>query len=282
LQNVINQISIFMNTVARHFISLSILFLLFSCNAPGGNDNTIVLIKTTSGDIKVKLYDNTPLHRDNFIKLVNMGFYDGISFHRVIKDFMIQAGDPATKAGLTKEQLDTLDKYTIPAEFRREYYHKKGVLAAAREGNDVNPEMRSSGTQFYIVQGKKYTEAELKATEDRMNSNIKQTLFSRLIKETADSARLSGKPLQDSEIQEIASMKMFEYLTTTGEFKFSQEQIDSYMNAGGVPRLDGTYTVFGEVIEGIEVVDRIAAVQTNTADKPLNDIKIVKMKLVSK
>jgi peptidylprolyl isomerase len=271
-----------MNTVARHFISLSILFLLFSCNAPGGNDNTIVLIKTTSGDIKVKLYDNTPLHRDNFIKLVNMGFYDGISFHRVIKDFMIQAGDPATKTGLTKEQLDTLDKYTIPAEFRREYYHKKGVLAAAREGNDVNPEMRSSGTQFYIVQGKKYTEAELKATEDRMNSNIKQTLFSRLIKETADSARLSGKPLQDSEIQEIASMKMFEYLTTTGEFKFSQEQIDSYMNAGGVPRLDGTYTVFGEVIEGIEVVDRIAAVQTNTADKPLNDIKIVKMKLVSK
>jgi cyclophilin family peptidyl-prolyl cis-trans isomerase len=271
-----------MNTVARHFISLLIFFLLVSCSAPGGNENTIVLIKTTSGDIKVKLYDNTPLHRDNFIKLVNMGFYDGISFHRVIKDFMIQAGDPATRTGLTKVQLDTLDKYTIPAEFHREYYHKKGALAAAREGNDVNPEMRSSGTQFYIVQGKKQTEAELKATEDRMNSNNKQTLFSRLIKETADSARLSGKPLQDSEIQEIASMKMFEYLTTTGEFKFSQEQIDSYMNAGGVPRLDGTYTVFGEVIEGIEVVDRIAAIQTNTADKPLNDIKIIKMKLVSK
>ncbi len=271
-----------MNTVARHFISLLIFFLLVSCSAPGGTENTIVLIKTTSGDIKVKLYDNTPLHRDNFIKLVNMDFYDGISFHRVIKDFMIQAGDPATRTGLTKEQLDTLDKYTIPAEFHREYYHKKGALAAAREGNDVNPEMRSSGTQFYIVQGKKQTEAELKATEDRMNSNNKQTLFSRLIKETADSARLSGKPLQDSEIQEIASMKMFEYLTTTGEFKFSQEQIDSYMNAGGVPRLDGTYTVFGEVIEGIEVVDRIAAIQTNTADKPLNDIKIIKMKLVSK
>jgi len=282
LQNVINQISIFMNTVARHFISLSVLLLLASCNAPVGNENTIVLIKTTSGDIKVKLYDNTPLHRDNFIKLVNMGFYDGISFHRVIKDFMIQAGDPATRTGLTKKQIDTLDKYTIPAEFRKEYYHKKGALAAAREGNDVNPEMRSSGTQFYIVQGKKQTESELKATEDRINSNNKQTLFSRLIKETTDSARLSGKPLQDSEIQEIASMKMFEFLTTTSEFKFSQEQIDSYINAGGVPRLDGTYTVFGEVIEGIEVVDRIAAVQTNTADKPLNDIKIIKMKLVSK
>jgi peptidylprolyl isomerase len=271
-----------MNTVTRHLISLSILFLLISCNTPAGNENTIVLIKTTSGDIKVRLYDNTPLHRDNFIKLVSMGFYDGILFHRVIKDFMIQAGDPATRSGLTKEQLDTLDKYTIPSEFRKEYFHKKGVLAAAREGNDVNPEMRSSGTQFYIVQGKKYTEAELKATEERINSNKKQILFSKLIKETADSARLSGIPLQDSQIQEKASMKMFEYLTTTGEFKYSRDQIDSYINTGGVPRLDGTYTVFGEVIEGIDVVDKIAAAQTNPSDKPINDIKIVKMKLVSK
>jgi len=271
-----------MNTAIRHFLVLPIILLLIACNAPGDNKDTIVLIKTTSGDIKVKLYDNTPLHRDNFIKLVNMGFYEGISFHRVIKDFMIQAGDPATRTGLTKEQLDTLDRYTIAAEFRREYFHKKGALAAAREGNDVNPEMRSSGTQFYIVQGKKQTEADLKTTEERINSNTKQALFSRLIKETADSARLSGKPLQESEIQEIASMKMFDYLTSKGEFKFSPEQISSYVNSGGVPRLDGTYTVFGEVIEGIEVVDKIAATQTNTGDKPLNDIKIVKMKLVSK
>lgn len=271
-----------MNTAARYFIFISIFLLLISCNSNGGNENTIVLIKTTSGDIKVKLYDNTPIHRDNFIKLVNMGFYDGVLFHRVIKDFMIQAGDPATRTGLTKEQLDTLGKYTIPAEFHMEYFHKKGALAAAREGNDVNPEMRSSGTQFYIVQGKKQTEAEVKAAENRINSNLKQTLFSRLIKETADSARLAGKPLQESEIQARASMKMFEYLTTTGDFRFSRDQIDSYMNAGGVPRLDCTYTVFGEVIEGIEVVDKISSAQTNTADKPINDIKIVKMKLVSK
>ena len=271
-----------MNTAVRHFFSLSVLFLLFSCNAPGGNENTIVLIKTSLGDIRVKLYDNTPTHRDNFIKLVNMGFYDGISFHRVIKDFMIQAGDPATRSGLTKEQLDTLDKYTIPAEFRRDHWHKKGALAAAREGNEVNPEMRSSGTQFYIVQGKRVSEAEVTATGERINSNMKQALFSKLIRETADSARRAGTPLEDSEIQERASMKMFDYLTTIGEYKFSKEQIDSYINNGGVPRLDGTYTVFGEVIEGIEVVDRIAAAQTNAADKPVNDIKILKMKLVSK
>jgi len=271
-----------MNTVFKRFFLLSFVFLFMSCTAPGGTENAVVLIKTTSGEIKIKLYDNTPIHRDNFIKLVKSGFYDGISFHRVIEDFMIQAGDPLTRTGLTKEQLDTLSTYTIPAEFRKEYYHKKGALAAARQGNDVNPEMRSSGTQFYIVQGKKYSDAELKTTEDRINSNIKQSLFSSLIKEVADSARLSGKPLQESEIQERASMKMFDYLTTHEDFKFSDEQINSYMNAGGTPRLDGTYTVFGEVIEGLETVDAIASVQTNQADKPLNDVKIITMKLVSK
>ncbi len=271
-----------MNTVFKRFFSLSFVLLLIACNAPGGSESAVVLIKTTLGDIKIKLYNGTPGHRDNFIKLVNMGFYDGISFHRVIKDFMIQAGDPVTRTGLTKQQLDTLSTYTIPAEFRKEYYHKKGVIAAAREGNDVNPEMRSSGTQFYIVQGKKYSDAELKATEERMNSNVKQTLFSKLIKETADSARLSGTSLSDSEIQERASMKMFDCLTTIGDFKFSEEQLSSYKNTGGTPRLDGTYTVFGEVIEGLDIVDKIASVATDQSDKPLSDVKIIKMKLVSK
>ena len=113
----------------------------------------LILMKTTLGDIKIKLYDETPLHRDNFIKLVNSGFYDGISFHRVINDFMIQAGDPLTRTVPISKTADTLNTYTIPAEFNRLHFHKKGALAAAREGNDVNPEMRSSGTQFYIVQG---------------------------------------------------------------------------------------------------------------------------------
>jgi peptidylprolyl isomerase len=271
-----------MNTVFKRFLVLSSVFLLMACNAPGGNENTFVLIKTTLGDIKIKLYDGTPVHRENFIKLVNMGFYEGISFHRVIKDFMIQAGDPVTRTGLTKLQLDTLSTFTIPAEFRKEYYHKKGAIAAAREGNDINPEMRSSGTQFYIVQGKKYSDTELKTTEERINSNIKQTLFSKFIKETADSARLSGKSLQDSEIQERASMKMFNYLTTIGEYKFSEAQLSSYKNTGGTPRLDGTYTVFGEVIEGLDIVDKIASVQTDQSDKPISDVKIIKMKLVNK
>lgn len=271
-----------MNTTVKHFAAFSFLLIIISCSAPGNNENTFVSIKTTLGDIKIKLYDGTPLHRDNFIKLVNTGFYDGVSFHRVIKDFMIQGGNPATRTGLTKEQLDTLDNYTIPAEFRKEYYHKKGAVAAARQGNEVNPEMRSSGTQFYIVQGVKYTDNELTAAEGRINSNIKQGLFARLIKETADSARLSGAPLQASEIQERASMKMFEYLTRTGDYKLSENQINDYKTIGGVPRLDGTYTVFGEVIEGLDIVDKIASVETDQADKPVTDVRILKMKIVKK
>jgi len=280
LQNVINQISVFMNTIIKRFLPLAFLFSLISCDAPGGNENTKVLIKTTAGDITIRLYDGTPLHRDNFIRLVNMGFYDGISFHRVIKDFMIQAGDPLTRSGLTKIQSDSLSTYTIPAEIRKEYYHKKGALAAAREGNDVNPEMRSSGTQFYIVQGKKYTDQDIAAAAERINSNLKQIIFSRLIRQIADSARRAGTPLQESEVQEKASLKMFDYLTSQGDFKFTDEQVNAYKTTGGVPRLDGTYTVFGEVTEGFDVVDKIASVPTDASDKPVTDVKILKIKIV--
>jgi len=269
-----------MNRPVKQCTAFLFAFLAISCATPGVSENTVVSIKTTLGDIKVKLYDGTPLHRDNFIKLVNMGFYNGISFHRVIKDFMIQAGNPSNRTGLTKEESDTLSSYTIPAEFRREYYHKKGALAAARQGNDVNPEMRSSGTQFYIVQGVRYTDSELATAESRINSNIKQTVFAKYLKETGDSARMAGISLQDSEIQEKASMKMFDYLTREGDFKFTENQINDYKTIGGVPRLDATYTVFGEVIEGLDIVDKIAAVQTDQSDKPVSDVRILTMKIV--
>ncbi len=140
------------------------------------------MIKTTSGDIKIKLYDVTPVHRDNFIKLVNSNFYDNVSFHRVIKDFMIQTGDPLTRPEKSKTIPDSLNTYTLPAEFNPACFHKKGALAAARKGNEENPEMRSSGTQFYIVQGIKYNDAELDQAEFRINSNIKQAIFNKIIK----------------------------------------------------------------------------------------------------
>jgi cyclophilin family peptidyl-prolyl cis-trans isomerase len=271
-----------MNSIFTRLSFLSALFLIIACNAPGGNDNTVVSIITSMGDIKIKLYDGTPRHRDNFIRLINTGFYDGISFHRIIKNFMIQAGDPATRTGVVKNLPDSVKTYTIPAEFNDQYFHKKGALAAARQGNDVNPEMRSSGTQFYIVQGVILKDDDLNLAEQRINSMIKQDLFKRLLKETADSVRLSQKALSDAEMQEIASLKMFQYLANNKAYKISEEQRNIYKTIGGTPLLDGTYTVFGEVIEGFNILDKIAEVQTDSNNKPLNDIKILKIKIIRK
>jgi peptidylprolyl isomerase len=269
-----------MNKILRRLFSFSVLFVAICCDAPGGNENTFVSMKTTLGDIKIKLYDGTPHHRDNFIRLVNSGIYDGTSFHRVIKSFMIQAGDPSTRATHLPLSADSLNKFTIPSEFNSLYFHKKGALAAARQGNDVNPEMRSSGTQFYIVQGIKLTDEELEMAEQSINNNLKQAVFNKFLRLVADSARLSGTMLSDGQIQEKASAKMFNYLTTNENYRIPEDQRIIYKNIGGVPRLDGTYTVFGEVIEGLDVVDRIAAVPTDNNNKPVSDIRIIKIKIV--
>jgi len=271
-----------MNIIKKNITIFLALLAFMSCSSPSTNENTLVSVRTTLGDIKLKLYDNTPLHRDNFISLLNSHIYDGVSFHRIIKEFMIQAGDPSTSTVLSEEQIDTLSTYTIPAEFKKEYFHKKGALAAARMGNDVNPEMRSSGTQFYIIHGTISSYDDLMLTEEHINSNIKQALFNKMIKDISDSARLSGVPLQDAEVQELASLKMFDNLSATPDFKYSEDKINMYTTIGGVPRLDGTYTVFGEVVEGLDVVDRIAEVPTDKNYKPLNDIRIIKMKIVRK
>jgi len=251
-----------------------------SCKSPAGNENIVVSMKTSMGEIKIKLYDGTPLHRDNFIHLIKTGFYEGVSFHRVIKDFMVQAGDPLTKSPSGQKLPDSLNTYTIPAEFNTLYFHKKGTLAAAREGDDVNPEMRSSGTQFYLVQGVVYSDMELDQAEQKINSNAKQSRFTSLMKTTSDSLRLTGKPISAAETQQIASVKMFQYLTTYTDFKIPEETRKIYRTIGGTPRLDGSYTVFGEVIEGLDIIDKIAAVQTDNTDQPVDDVKILKIKFV--
>jgi len=258
------------------------LFLVsLACNTHGLNENTIVLIKTTMGDIKIKLYDETPVHRDNFIKLVKSDFYEGVSFHRVIKDFMIQAGDPASKTKTAHLLPDSLNTYTIPAEVNNKYFHKKGALAAARQANEINPEMRSSGTQFYIVEGTKYTDDELKIAEQRITNNIKQAVYTSILKQTTDSLQKTGTQSTPSQIQEIASMKMFKYLINSKDYIIPEEQRISYKTSGGTPRLDATYTVFGEVIEGQDVVDRISTVATSANDVPLTEVKILKVKIVN-
>lgn len=196
-------------------------------------------MQTSMGNMLIRLSDSTPLHRDNFIKLVKQGYYDSILFHRVINHFMIQAGDPNSKNAPKGKPLgEGGPGYTVPAEFRTTLFHKKGVIAAARQGDDVNPAKASSGSQFYITQGRVFTEAGLDSLEAR---------------------RL--------------------------KHKIPSEQRAVYTTLGGTPHLDQSYTVFGEVIEGLDVIDKIAATPTSRGadrDRPLEDIRIIKMKLVKR
>jgi len=220
--------------------------IVFSASAQ--KDSTIkkkdrkrdVLMQTTMGDMVIRLSDSTPLHRDNFLKLVKVGYYDSVLFHRVIKNFMIQGGDPNSIRAVAGKPLgDGGPGYTVPAEFRKTLFHKKGALAAARMGDNVNPTKASSGSQFYLAQGRVFTDAGLDSVE---------------------TFRLNGR-------------------------KIPAEQREVYKTIGGIPHLDQGYTVYGEVVKGLDVLDKIAAVQTSRGqdrDRPLQDVRIIKAKLIKR
>ncbi len=199
----------------------------------GNGEATRVLLRTDKGDMTIMLHNETPGHRDNFVKLAEEGFYDGLLFHRVIEGFMIQTGDPMSKDAVPGEPLGSGGPgYTIPAEFVPELFHQKGALAAARQGDQVNPERESSGSQFYIVQGRRWSDAEL----DQMDARREQPL--------------------------------------------TEKQREVYKTKGGVPHLDETYTVFGQVMEGMEVIDQIAEVETDDRDRPKEDVRIIEVKIL--
>lgn len=237
---------------------------------------TKVKLETTMGDIVVELYDETPQHRDNFVKLVQEGYYDGVLFHRVIKDFMIQTGDGNSKTAGPDATLGDGDPgYTIPAEFvYPKYFHKRGALAAARTGDQVNPERRSSGSQFYIVTGKIYSSDELKM----MTQRLKQDIFRRLVNENHAQIETLQRNQDNEGLNELQNrlIQQTEAEAAQSPFSFTDEQIDAYTSVGGTPHLDGQYTVFGQVIEGMDVVDKIQNAQTGRMDRPVSDIKIVK------
>ena len=238
-----------------------------------------VIIKTTEGDIKVRLYDETPQHRDNFIKLAKERYFDGTLFHRVIKDFMIQGGDPDSKNAPKGKTLGTGGPdYTIPAEFvYPQLYHKRGALSAARLGDEVNPERESSGSQFYIVWGKTYKNAELKQIEKQLAMQQEQAIFNALAKEHHDEImdlrrnrnRQGLMELQDKLIVETKAK-----CKETGSPKFTEEQVKTYTTIGGTPFLDNQYTVFGEVEEGLDVVEKIQNCETLRGDRPKEDISM--------
>ncbi|WP_349768331.1 peptidylprolyl isomerase [Phocaeicola vulgatus] len=241
---------------------------------------TLVKLETTMGNITVALYNETPKHRDNFIKLVKEGVYDSTLFHRVIKQFMIQAGDPDSKNASDTAMLGSGDVgYTIPAEFNPKFFHKKGVLAAARQGDDVNPEKASSGCQFYIVTGRKFTEPQLLGMENKINERREEALFDSLARQHMKEIykmRKAGDNAGLLELQDTLEAQARELADKEEKFRFTPEQIKAYSTIGGAPHLDGSYTVFGEVTEGMEVVDNIEIAKTNRADRPIEYIRILK------
>ena len=245
---------------------------------------TLVRLETTLGNITVKLYNETPKHRDNFIKLVKEGVYDSLLFHRVIKNFMVQAGDPDSKNANDTASLGYGDVgYTVPAEFNPALFHKKGALAAARQGDDVNPEKTSSGCQFYIVTGKKYSQAQLINMENQINEARLDTAFNVLARKHMKEIykmRKAGDNEGLLELQDTLEAQARAEVAKEPRFRFTKQQIDAYTTLGGTPHLDGNYTVFGEVVDGMNVVDQIETAKTNGADRPLTNIRILKAVVV--
>lgn len=258
--------------------------MIVSCgNTAGkGEKETQVLITTNFGNMKVKLYNETPLHRDNFIKLVKEGYYDDLLFHRVIKSFMIQGGDPESKGASSSKHLGGGGpEYTINAEIKPELIHKKGALAAARQGDNVNPERKSSGSQFYIVQGKVYQPEELQQfVEQQKFRAIREEGMKLFRKNQATINRLQQEGKRDSlDAMMVNLQETAEKSIDTTLFQISEARKAAYTTVGGTPFLDGAYTVFGEVIEGFEVIDSIAAQQVGQADRPITDI-VMKMTIL--
>ena len=278
-----------MKKIALILLTISF-FGLTACktgNKKGDNmdKETLVKIETTLGDIKVKLYNETPKHRDNFIKLAEDGVYEGTLFHRVIKDFMIQAGDPDSKNAPKGKMLGAGDVgYTLPAEFvYPKYFHKKGALSAARQGDNVNPKKESSGCQFYIVTGKVYNDSTLLGMESQMNENKINVIFNTLAQKHMKEIYKMRKENDENGLYELQEKLFAEAEAEAAkqpEFHFTPEQIEAYTTVGGTPHLDGEYTVFGEVIEGMDIVDKIQQVKTDRSDRPEEDVKIVKVEVL--
>lgn len=234
-------------------------------------------IETSLGDIIVRLYDETPLHRDNFVKLAKEGYYNGTLFHRVIKNFMIQGGDPDSIDAPAGKMLGTGGPdYTIDAEIKPNLFHKRGALAAARQGDEVNPERKSSGSQFYIVWGDIYSEGKLGQLAKSLQMQQLQMVFNNLAKEhhaQIMEMRRNRDRAGLQELQEKLAAQAEEIVKAMGG-GLTEEQKNIYSTVGGTPHLDGQYTVFGEVEEGLDIVEQIQNCATGYADRPIEDISM--------
>ena len=251
------------------------------------SDEVEVIMTTSKGELILKLYNQTPIHRDNFVKLINNQFYNGISFHRVIKNFMAQAGDPNSRDPEYAGSLGNKSEgETLPAEIFPSLFHKKGALAAARMGDQVNPEKRSSGSQFYIVQGKKYNRNQLTQMEARINQQLEGNRVGIFLKDSSNRAYMNRvKVCQQNGWMDSLNVVISEIknivLKDVDKFTFSEEQLKAYETIGGTPFLDNGYTVFGEVVSGIHIIDSICTSPTLPGDKPQEPIVILSVKINS-
>lgn len=272
----------------------SVLAIMLAIAAKASTDMTttqtkndvIVELKTTLGDIKILLYGDTPRHLDNFVHLVDSGFYDGVLFHRVINDFMIQTGDPDSKNAPAGKMLGMGDPgYNIDAEFvYPKHFHKRGALAAAREGDAVNPTKQSSGSQFYIVTGTVFNDSQLDQMNARKVQQQRQEVFNKLALVNRDTIMALRKERNQVALQELQDklIKETDSIVKAAPDTLTAEQRQVYSTVGGTPHLDGSYTVFGEVISGMDVVDKIQKVETDRNDRPVEDVKIISAKVIGK
>lgn len=264
------------------FSGVLALLLLTEGQAQTRSKETVVL-ETRFGRMKLKLFEETPLHKANFLKLVKAGTFDSLLFHRVINQFMIQGGDPLSKRAKPGDSLGHGDLgYTVPAEFDERLFHQKGRLCAARESDDINPSKASSASQFYLVMGKLRTEEDLKKTEERINKTeylncargFMKTEEGKSLKTMYNRLKASGQADSAAWVNSRIDSAVKVLYTRKPEYRFNAGQIKAYTTVGGTPHLDGSYTVFGEVTEGLELIDRIAALKTDARNRPLEDVRM--------
>jgi len=257
-----------------------ILFTFISCNGQTGEKETEVMLETTAGNIRIKLYNDTPLHRDNFIKNVKDGKYDGVTWHRIIRYFMIQTGEQPVDLDANGDTIKSDPSEWIPAEIvYPRHYHKRGVVAAAREGDDVNPDKKSDHYQFYIVTGRVYNDDALRELNAARTQQAVQQLYAERVQENSEKLEAMRKARDTRGVSNLLEKLLDEAtfdISVNPPAPFNEAQTRDYRISGGAPWLDGEYTVFGEVVEGMKAVQTIERVKVDDNKRPLTEVKVLK------